>query len=156
MQRHSLEARPRGPTGALTPNLTKCLNREEFVVVGWTDPEGTRPYIGALLLGYYTPDGELIYVGRVGTGMNTAGLRALWDRLQPLALPKMPLAVPPPRESRFGSPLQLSRVHWVRPEMVVEVSFLTWTADSLLRQVVYQGVREDKPAKEVRRPVPIG
>jgi ATP-dependent DNA ligase len=66
----------------------------------------------------------------------------------------MPLEVPPPRSSRFGSPLVLSRVHWVRPELVVEVKYLTWTGDNLLRQVVYQGLREDKPAAQVRRPVP--
>jgi hypothetical protein len=66
----------------------------------------------------------------------------------------MPLHVPPPRTSRFGSPLVLSRVHWVRPELVAEVKFLTWTDDNLLRQVVYEGLREDKPASEVRRPVP--
>ena len=62
----------------------------------------------------------------------------------------MPLEVPPPRSNRFGSPLVLSRVHWVRPELVAEVTFLTWTGDNLLRQVVYQGLREDKPAREVQ------
>ena len=67
---------------------------------------------------------------------------------------KMPLDVPPPRSTRFGSPLVLSRVHWVRPELVAEVKFLTWTGDNLLRQVVYEGLREDKPAAEVRREVP--
>ena len=66
----------------------------------------------------------------------------------------MPLDVPPPRTSRFGSPLVLSRVHWVLPELVAKVKFLTWTDDNLLRQVVYQGLREDKLAVEVRRPVP--
>ena len=66
----------------------------------------------------------------------------------------MPLAVPPPRDSRFGSPLVLSRVHWVRPELVAEVKYLAWTGDYLLRQVVYESLREDKPAAEVRRPVP--
>jgi ATP-dependent DNA ligase len=66
---------------------------------------------------------------------------------------KMPLDVPPPRTSRFGSPLVLSRVHWVRPELVAEVKFLTWTDDNLLRQVVYEGLREDKPAGGVRHPV---
>jgi bifunctional non-homologous end joining protein LigD len=66
----------------------------------------------------------------------------------------MPLAVPPPRSTRFGSPLVLSRVHCVRPELVAEVKYLTWTGDNLLRQVVYEGLREDKPAVEVRRPVP--
>ena len=64
----------------------------------------------------------------------------------------MPLAEPPPKTSHFGSPLRLSRVHWVRPELVVQVKYLTWTDQGLLRQVVYQGVREDKPAAEVLRP----
>ena len=67
---------------------------------------------------------------------------------------KMPLAAPPPRNSRFGSPLELSRVHWVKPELVVEVKYLAWTGDNLLRQVVYEGLREDKPAAEVRREPP--
>ena len=132
----------------------KCLNREEFVVIGWTDPEGARPFLGALLLGYYDPDGRLTYAGRVGTGINQAELERLWRRLQPLAIEKMPLDVAPPRSTRFGSPLVLTRVHWVRPELVAEVKFLTWTEDNLLRQVVYEGLREDKPAAEVRRDVP--
>src|SRR5438067_135202 len=63
----------------------------------------------------------------------------------------MLLDIPPPRTTRFGSPLNLSRVHWVRPELVIEVAFLAWTDEGLLRQVTYQGIREDKPANEVRR-----
>jgi DNA ligase D-like protein (predicted ligase) len=133
---------------------TKCLNREEFVVVGWTDPEGARPYLGALLLAYHDATGKLIYAGRAGTGIGHAELERIWRRLQPLATDKMPLDLPPPRDSRFGSPLVLSRVHWVRPELVVEVKFLTWTGEGLLPQVVYQGLREDKPATDVRRPRP--
>jgi bifunctional non-homologous end joining protein LigD len=93
---------------------TKCLNREEFVVVGWSDPEGSRHRIGALLLGYYTPDGKLIYAGRAGTGMPVDELERLWQRLQPLVVP-----------------------NWVRPEMVVEVSYVEWRPDGLLRNVVY-------------------
>jgi bifunctional non-homologous end joining protein LigD len=116
----------------------KCLHREEFVVIGWTDPEGSRPFLGALLLAYYDPNGSLVYAGRVGSGINTAELQRLWRRLQPLATEKMPLDLPPPRSTRFGSPLVLSRVHWVRPELVVEVKFLTWTEDNLLRQVIYE------------------
>src|SRR6202035_3676827 len=130
----------------------KCLNREEFVVVGWTDPAGTRPHLGALLLAYYDPDGRLIYAGRAGTGIGHEELERLWRRMQPLATPKMPLDSAPPRDSRFGSPLVLSRVHWVRPELVTEVKFFTWTEDNLLRQVVYEGLREDKPSAAVRRP----
>jgi ATP-dependent DNA ligase len=66
----------------------------------------------------------------------------------------MPLEVPPPRDSRFGSPLVLGRVQWMRPELVAEVKYLTWTDDNLLRQVVNEGLREDKPAAEIRRPAP--
>jgi bifunctional non-homologous end joining protein LigD len=132
----------------------KCLHREEFVVIGWTDPEGSRPFLGALLLGYYDPEGRLIYAGRVGTGIDMAELERLWRRLQPLATSSMPFDRPPPRGTRFGSPLVLSRVHWVRPELVAEVKFLAWTEDNLLRQVVYEALREDKPAREVRREIP--
>ena len=116
--------------------------------------KGSHPWLGALLLGYYDPDGRLIYAGRAGTGIDHAELERLWRRLQPLAITDMPLEVPPPRNARFGSPLVLSRVHWVRPELVAEVKFLAWTEDNLLRQVVYEGLREDKPATEVRRATP--
>jgi DNA ligase D-like protein (predicted ligase) len=129
----------------------KCLNRQEFVVVGWTDPEGSRPHLGALLLGYYTDEGKLVYAGRVGTGMSHKVLRELRRLLEPLARTKSPLSAPPPRGTRFGSPLVLSRVHWVEPKLVAEITFLTWTADNLLRQTIYVGLREDKPAEQVRR-----
>ncbi len=89
-----------------------------------------------LLLGYYTDDGKLHYAGRAGTGITDKELKRLAGVLKPLQVPRMPLAEPPPRDARFGSPLQLSRVHWVRPEVVVEVTYLTWTEDNLLRQVV--------------------
>jgi DNA ligase D-like protein (predicted ligase) len=133
---------------------SKCLNREELVVVGWTDPEGSRRHLGALLLGYYTEDGRLHYAGRAGTGMNDRELKRLAGVLAPLRVPKMPLAAPPPRDNRFGTPLKLSKVHWVRPEVVVEVTYLTWTEGGLLRAVSYQGQREDKPARQVVRPIP--
>ena len=90
-------------------------------------PKARRPWLGALLLAYYDPDGRLVYAGRVGAGINQAELERLWRRLQPLATSEMPLEVPPPRSARFGSPLVLSRVHWLRPELVAEVKYLTWT-----------------------------
>jgi ATP-dependent DNA ligase len=71
--------------------------------------------------------------------------------LHPLVTSQIPLDVPLPRASRFGSPLVLSRVHWVRPELVVEVKYLNWTDDNLLRQLIYQGLREDKGPAQVRR-----
>ncbi|WP_456798934.1 ATP dependent DNA ligase [Bradyrhizobium sp. USDA 4473] len=110
--------------------------------------------MGSLLLGYYTEDGRLRYAGRVGTGITVAELKRLGGRLAPLKTARMPLSVPPPRASRFGSPLELSRVHWVSPELVVEVTYLTWTEDNLLRQVSYQGERQDKPARQVVRAAP--
>jgi DNA ligase D-like protein (predicted ligase) len=129
----------------------KALNRQEFVIVGWSDPEGSRPHLGALLLGYYTDDGKLIYAGRVGTGMPVKVLSDLRRRLDPLASKRSPLSVPPPRSTRFGSPLVLSRVHWVEPKLVAEITYLTWTADGLLRHTVYVGLRKDKLATDVRR-----
>jgi bifunctional non-homologous end joining protein LigD len=87
-----------------------------------------------LLLGYYTDDGRLLYAGRAGTGMTDKELKRLAGVLAPLNVPKMPLAEPPPRDSRFGSPLKLSKVHWVKPEL--------------------HGQREDKPATQVVRAVP--
>jgi hypothetical protein len=78
----------------------KCLHQQEFVVVGWTEPEGSRPFLGALLLGYYDPNGKLVYAGRVGSGINTAELERLSRRLQPLATDKMPLEAAPYPEGR--------------------------------------------------------
>ena len=129
----------------------KALNRQEFVVVGWSDPEGARPHLGALLLGYYTDDGKLIYAGRVGTGMSVKALVDLRRRLDPLARKTSPLSAPPPRSTRYGSRLVLSRVHWAEPKLVAEITYLTWTADNLLRHTVYVGLREDKRADQVMR-----
>jgi bifunctional non-homologous end joining protein LigD len=91
---------------------SQCLNRAEFVIVGWSDPEGARPLLEALLLGYYEPDGRLIYAGRVGTGMPVETLVMLHERVRPLAIKTMPLAKAPPRKQRFGGRLALSKVHW--------------------------------------------
>jgi DNA ligase D-like protein (predicted ligase) len=107
----------------------KALSRQEFVIVGWSDPEGSRPYLGALLLGYYADDRKLIYAGRVGTGIPDKVLGDLRRRLDPLARKTPPLNILPPRKTRFGSPLVLSRIHWVEPKLVAEITYLTWTAD---------------------------
>src|SRR5262249_58257258 len=112
----------------------KCLHREEFVVVGWTDPEGSRPWVGALLLAYYDGDGRLVYAGRAGTGIKQAELDRLWLRLQPLAIDRMPLAVPPPPDSRFGSPPILSPGPLVRPPLVAAGEVLTLADRKSLRR----------------------
>jgi ATP-dependent DNA ligase len=123
-------------------------------VVGWTDSEGRRPYLGALLLAYYDPDGRLVYAGRAGTGIDTAELERLWRRLQPLAIEKMPLDVPPAARQpfRIAAPAQPRALGAAGAGRRGEISHLT--DDNLLRQVVYEGLREDKPAREVRRDVP--
>jgi bifunctional non-homologous end joining protein LigD len=129
----------------------KCHQRDEFIIVGYSDPGGSRHHFGSLLLGYYDDGGRLLYAGRVGTGLSGKKLADIFERLQPLRIDKMPLAVPPPRKSRFGAPLELSRVHWVKPKLVCEVRYLTWTADDLLRHTSFEGMRNDKPARQVRR-----
>jgi ATP-dependent DNA ligase len=106
------------------------------------------------LLGYYSDDGRLIYAGRVGTGMPGKVLADLRRRLEPLARASSPLSAPPPRKTRFGSPLVLSQVNWVEPQLVAEITYLSWTADGLLRQTVYVGLRSDKPAAQVQRDRP--
>ena len=79
----------------------KWLNRQEFVIVGWSDPVGSRPYLGALLLGYYSDDGKLIYAGRVGTGMSDKVLADLRRRLDSISRAQSPLKVPPASKDSF-------------------------------------------------------
>jgi ATP-dependent DNA ligase len=130
---------------------TKFLNRQEFVILGWTDPEGSRSSLGSLLLGYYRDDGKLICAGRAGTGIDGIRTEGLAEQTAPARFGQNDGRCTAAENHRFGTPLVLSRVHWVRPELVAEVTYLTWTADGLLRHVVYEGLREDKSAREVRR-----
>jgi bifunctional non-homologous end joining protein LigD len=119
----------------------KCLNREEFVIVGFTDPEGSRHGFGALLVGYYDQAGKLRYCGRVGTGFNSAGLTELRSRFDDLERPT-PAAVLPKGVSKKG-------VHWIEPRLVAEIQYSRVTADAILRHASFQGLREDKNPEEV-------
>jgi bifunctional non-homologous end joining protein LigD len=120
---------------------TKCTMRQEFVVVGYTDSTVHRG-IGALALGYYE-DEKLRYAGRVGTGFDHATALDLAKRLKPLVTDRIPIPNLP-SAARRGT-------HWVEPELVCEVAFLNWTPDGVLRHPSFQGVREDKPARSVKR-----
>jgi ATP-dependent DNA ligase len=101
--------------------------------------------------GYYDDGGKLFYAGRAGTGMSVVPLGKVAGRLKPLAVDKTPLSLASPRKSRFGATLSLSKVHWVKPELVAVVAFLTWTSDGLLRHIVFHGLRDDNKASTVRR-----
>ena len=125
---------------------TKCVKRQEFVIGGFTDPEGSRVGIGALLIGV-NQDGYLRFAGKVGTGFTSDVLTELHRRLKALARKDCPFSPKP-----TGS---LGRTaHWVRPELVAEVEFTEWTEDGKIRHPSFQGIREDKPASEVTREEP--
>src|SRR5262249_6539687 len=110
----------------------KAQQEDEFIVVGYTAPEGSRKYFGALLLGAYE-DGTLYYVGKVGTGFDKKTLAALYKQFRPLVSRKTVL-VDPPRGHH---------VTYLRPQLVAQVSYQELTADRKLRQPVYLGLRED-------------
>jgi ATP-dependent DNA ligase len=120
----------------------KCESSQELVVGGFTDPQGARVGLGALLVGYYEGD-DLVFAGKVGTGFDSKLLLELRARLDRLEIPKAP----------FTKAVGLPRVraHWVRPEIVVQVGFIEWTGNDKLRHPRLLGVRFDKTAREVTR-----
>lgn len=123
----------------------KCIQEQEFVVGGYTEPEGKRRGIGSLLLGVHDADRTLVYVGKVGTGFSSRDAVALRRRLDALAVRTPPFVKRPPGAAR---------AHWVRPELVGEVEFTEWTPDGRLRHPSWKGLREDKPAREIVRERP--
>jgi bifunctional non-homologous end joining protein LigD len=123
----------------------KCISGQEFVIGGYTDPQGSRQGLGALLVGYYDADGQLTYAGKVGTGFTAASLRSLHESLSALERDTSPFAVG--RPPRAG-------VHWAEPRMVAQIEFAEWTTDGLLRQPRFEGLRDDKDAAEVVREIP--
>lgn len=127
----------------------KCAAGQELVVGGFTDPAGSRTGFGALLVGTYEAGGggadrRLRYAGKVGTGFDTATLRALRERLDALAVDRSP----------FADPVREPRAHWVRPELVAQVGFTEWTRDGRLRHPRFLGLRADKRPAEVVRETP--
>jgi bifunctional non-homologous end joining protein LigD len=123
----------------------KCEATQELVVGGFTDPQGARVGLGALLVGYFEGD-DLVFAGKVGTGFDTKLLLELRARLNKLEVAK------PPFTRAVGLPR--IRAHWVRPEVVVQVAFIEWTVNGKLRHPRLLGVRIDKSANEVVRETP--
>jgi bifunctional non-homologous end joining protein LigD len=125
----------------------KCLGREEFLVLGWTPPQGSRKGLGSLHLGYHDPSGALHYAGGCGSGFSDATLGTLsrlLDKLKADAPAKLLLSEEKPP----------ANLHWVKPDLVVEVQYTAWSGAGRLRHPVFLGLREDKSPREVVREIP--
>jgi bifunctional non-homologous end joining protein LigD len=120
----------------------KCEASQEFVVGGFTDPQGARVGLGALLIGYYE-DSTFVFAGKIGTGFDTRLLLDLRTRLDAIELPKSPFTK--------ATGLPRIRAHWVHPEIVVQVAFIEWTVHGKLRHPRLVGIRADKDARDVTR-----
>lgn len=117
----------------------KVLKRQEVVIGGYTDPRGTRPCFGALVVGLYNEVGALHYIGHVGGGFTHASLEHIYDLIQPLRVHNSPFAEP----LRTHEP-----AHWLKPELICEVKFSEWTADRHMRHPVFMGMRDDKDPRQ--------
>jgi bifunctional non-homologous end joining protein LigD len=119
----------------------KCLRQQEFVIGGYTAPQGSRERLGALLVGYY--DGKALrYAGKVGTGYDRRTLEHLHQRLVPLHRSASPFS---------EGPAPAGDIQWVTPKLVGQIGFSEWTSAGLLRHPRFLGLRDDKAAREVRR-----
>ncbi len=123
----------------------KTSLRQEFIIGGFTAPRGSRKKFGALLIGLYDENKELIYSGHVGSGFSEMALNFIFDQLSPLVQKKCPFKV---------RPKENAAVTWVSPKQICEVSFSEWTNENLLRHPIFQGLRADKQPKTIKKEIP--
>ena len=148
-------------TGVRSPNWhkVKLATEQDFVIGGFTRPEGTRRYFGALLVGYYR-GGKLQYAARVGTGFDMAALARLHGTFLPLRQETCPFVNLPAREAgRWGqgiTPAKMKLCTWIKPTLVSRVKFAQWTDDGALRHPVFLGLRNDRVPRQVEREAPLG
>jgi bifunctional non-homologous end joining protein LigD len=122
---------------------SRCVLSQEFVVIGYTPSTASRRSVGALVLGYYERD-RLTHAGRVGSGFTQDDAATLFEGLEQIKIPKLPLDPAPPKEAQKD-------VRWVEPRLVVQVDYHAWANDGLIRHATYRGLREDKDPREIRR-----
>lgn len=130
----------------------KWSNEQEFVVGGWTEPEGSRKFFGSILVGYYQGS-KLLYAAKVGTGFDENKLRALSTKFSRLSVSDCPFSNLPGRNGVGLSRAEMRRCHWVEPRLVCQVRFTEWTKDGHLRQPVFLGLRDDKSPADVVREI---
>src|SRR5690606_35267098 len=133
----------------------KCAQRQEFVILGYTERStGHKSDFGSLLLGYHEQQGRLRYAGNVGTGWDSHTRASLYQRMQALETDEPPDGISKPKRGRWSIRAE-GIPHWLRPELVAEVSFAEWTPDGHVRHASFQGMREDKPASHITRETPM-
>ena len=132
----------------------KCVDEQEFVIGGYTPPQGARKHFGAILVGYYEKN-MLVFAGKVGTGFTVKSLSMLHKKFQNEARDHCPFVDLPSRQNGqwvLGiTPSMMKKMHWVNPKFVAQIKFAEWTRDGKLRAPVFLGLREDKKPTDVVR-----
>jgi bifunctional non-homologous end joining protein LigD len=136
----------------------KCVNEQEFVIGGYTPPQGARKHFGAVLVGYYK-DRDLLFAGKAGTGFTTKSLATLHKKFRAEERADCPFVDLPSKQNGqwvLGiTPSMMKKIHWINPKFVAEIKFAEWTRDGKLRAPVFMGLREDKKPDEVFREAPL-
>jgi bifunctional non-homologous end joining protein LigD len=132
----------------------KCVSEQEFVIGGYTPPQGSRKHFGAILVGYYK-DKKLVFAGKVGTGFTAKSLSILHKKFRALERSDCPFVDLPSQQNgqwvQGITPSMMRKMHWLNPVLVCEIKFAEWTRDGKLRAPVFLGLREDKKPSDVIR-----